>query len=149
MNGVKDKEKELMDYLDVIVHRIMLTQEQTVYMCTKREMRIIEILGKRGLLMMTEVAELSTLSLSTVTGIIDSLVAKSLVSRVRSDADRRVVRVELTSEGRKMYDLSVEFRLKLVRSMLTSLNKGEQDQFMALFRKIAEKVQSAAAASIA
>jgi DNA-binding MarR family transcriptional regulator len=149
MIGVKDKEKELMDYLDVIVHRIMLTQEQTVYMCTKREMRIIEILGKRGMLMMTELADLSTLSLSTVTGIIDSMVTKSLVSRVRSDADRRVVRVELTSEGRKLYDLSLEFRLKLVRSMLTSLNKSEQDQFMSLFRKIAEKVQTGATASIA
>jgi DNA-binding MarR family transcriptional regulator len=149
MIGIKDRERELMDYLDKIVQRIMLTQEQTVYMCTKREMRIIENLGKRGLMMMSELAEHSTLSLSTVTGIVDSLVAKNLVSRVRSDADRRVVRVELTSEGRKMYDISLEFRLKLVRSMLTSLNKNEQDQFMSLFRKIAEKVQSQAAASIA
>jgi DNA-binding MarR family transcriptional regulator len=99
--------------------------------------------------MMSELAEHCSLSLSTVTGIVDSLVAKSLVSRVRSDADRRVVRVELTGEGRKMYDISLEFRLKLVRSMLTSLNRNEQDQFMALFRKIAEKVQSQAAASIA
>jgi DNA-binding MarR family transcriptional regulator len=149
MISVKDKEKELMNYLDVIVNRIMLTQEQTVYMCSKRECRIIEIIGKRGLLMMTELAEDSTLPLSTVTGIVDSLVAKSLVSRVRSDADRRVVRVELTSEGRKMYELSLEFRLKLVRSMLTSLNKSEQEQFMSLFRKIADKVQTRATASIA
>jgi DNA-binding MarR family transcriptional regulator len=149
MIGIKDRERELMDYLDKIVQRIMLTQEQTVYLCSKREMRIIENLGKHGLMMMSELAEHSTLSLSTVTGIVDSLVAKSLVSRVRSDADRRVVRVELTGEGRKMYDISLEFRLKLVRSMLTSLNRSEQDQFMALFRKIAEKVQSQAAASIA
>jgi DNA-binding MarR family transcriptional regulator len=141
MLRLTNKEKELMDYLDSIVHRIMLGQEQFVCMCSKRELRIVDILGKKGPSMMTELAEQAMLSLSTVTGIVDGLVEKSLVRRERSEEDRRVVRVELTEEGTKMHQQSLEFRMKLVHSMLTSLNRNEQDAFIDLFRKIAHRVQ--------
>jgi hypothetical protein len=40
-----------------------------------------------------------------------------------------------------MYQQSLEFRSNLVHSMLSSLDKNEQDQLMNLFRKISERVQ--------
>lgn len=41
---------------------------------------------------------------STLTGIIDRLESKGLVRRVRDSADRRKIRIELTSQGRRAAD---------------------------------------------
>jgi DNA-binding MarR family transcriptional regulator len=140
MINLEPKEQELMDYLDAIVQRIVLDLELPVGSCNKREVRLIEIVGKKSQIMMTEIAEQAMLSLSTVTGLVDNLVAKSLVRRERSEQDRRVVRIELTDEGKKMYQQSLDFRSNLVHSMLASLEKTEQDALIALFRKISERV---------
>ena len=142
MGTLEQKEKELLDYLDTLVHRVMMDQGQSAAMCSKREMRIVDILGKKELMIMTEVADEAMLSLSTVTGIMDSLVEKSYVQRQRCDEDRRIVRVGLTPEGRKLHRQSLEFRMKLVHSMLAPLTRSEQDAFIGLFRKIAEKIQA-------
>ncbi len=91
-------------------------------------------------MIMREIADEATLSLSTATGVIDGLVAKGLVKRERSDADRRIVRVELTSEGLKIYEQALEVRSRMVRGMLGALNKEEQEQFVSLFRKIVERI---------
>lgn len=142
MVNLEPKEQELMDYLDAIVQRIVLDMEVPVGACNKREVRIIEIVGKKGqMMMMTEIAEQAMLSLSTVTGLVDNLVSKSLVRRERSEQDRRVVRIELTDEGQQMYQQSLAFRTSLVHSMLSSLEKNEQDALISLFRKISERVQ--------
>lgn len=141
MVKLEPQEQELMDYLDAIVQRIVLDLELPVGTCNKREVRLIEIVGKKGQMMMTEIAEQAMLSLSTVTGLVDNLVAKSLVHRERSEQDRRVVRIELTDEGQKMYQQSLEFRSNLVHSMLSSLEKSEQDVLIGLFQKISERVQ--------
>lgn len=149
MGTLEQKEKELLDYLDTLVHRVMMDQGQSAAMCSKREMRIIDILGKKELMIMTEVAEEAMLSLSTVTGIMDSLVEKSYARRERSEEDRRIVRVELTPEGRKLHRQSLEFRMKLVHGMLAPLTRSEQDDFIGLFRKIAEKIQAEKKAPVA
>ena len=141
MPNLEPKEQELLDYLDAIVQRIVLDLELPVGACNKREVRLIEIVGKKGQMMMTEIAEEAMLSLSTVTGLMDNLVAKALVRRERSELDRRVVRIELTDEGRKMYQQSLDFRSNLVHSMLASLEKQEQDALISLFRKISERVE--------
>ncbi len=148
MGTLEQREKELLDYLDTLVHRVMMDQGQSAATCSKREMRIVDILGKKGLMIMTEVAEEALLSLSTVTGIMDSLVEKAFVRRERCDEDRRVVRVELTPEGRKLHRQSLEFRMKLVHGMLAPLSRIEQDTFIGLFRKIAEKIQAEKTATV-
>jgi DNA-binding MarR family transcriptional regulator len=143
MGTLENKEKELLQHLESIVHRYVFTQgQQSVDICRKGEVRIIEILGKNGALMMTEIADRAMLSVSTVTSIMDSLVAKGLVQRERCEEDRRVVRVGITAEGRKVYEQVLDTHLRMVRGMLSSLNKNEQDTLISLFRKISEKIEA-------
>jgi DNA-binding MarR family transcriptional regulator len=143
MGTLESKEKELLEHLEAIVHRFVFTQgQQSVDVCRKGELRIVEILGKSGPMMMTEIAERAMLSVSTVTSIMDSLVSKAIVQRERSEEDRRVVRVELTPEGKKVFQQVVDTHMRMVRGMLTSLNRTEQDTLISLFRKIAEKIES-------
>ena len=90
---------------------------------------------------MTEVAERAGLSVSTITFVMDNLVEKKLVKRERSEKDRRVVWVELMPEGRQIYDQVTEVHLGMVRGMLNSLNREEQDMLISLFRKIALRIE--------
>lgn len=141
MGTIGKREKELMDSLAAVVHHYVLTQDQPDTDCRKPEIRIIEILGKKRSMKMTEVADQARLSVSTITGIMDSLVEKSLVERTRSDEDRRIVRVELTEEGQKIYGEALAIRLRMVRGMLGSLNSREQETLIDLFSKIVQKIE--------
>jgi len=67
-------------------------------------------------------------------------VEKKIVKRERSEEDRRIVKVELTSEGEKIYEQALEVRLRMVRGMLGALNREEQEQFVNLFKKIGERI---------
>jgi len=143
MGTLENKEKELLEHLESIVHRFVFSQgQQSADICRKGEVKIIEILGKNGPMIMTEIAERALLSVSTVTSIMDSLVSKGLVQRERSEEDRRVVRVELTTDGKKVYQQVVDTHMRMVRGMLSSLNKSEQETLVSLFRKIAERIEN-------
>ncbi len=52
----------------------------------------------------SELACLANLSPATATGMLDGLVAAGLVSRTRSERDRRVVLTSLTTHGRALVD---------------------------------------------
>ena len=52
----------------------------------------------------SELACLANLSPATATGMLDGLAAAGLVSRVRSERDRRVVLTSLTEHGRALVD---------------------------------------------
>jgi len=66
-----------------------------------RAMRAIVILSNRGRCIMSDFANAVGVPVSTATHMIEKLVRKGLVVRVRSEEDRRVVYVELSDEGRK------------------------------------------------
>ena len=102
-----------------------------------QELRVIERLGDVGPTMMKELAEYMPLAVNSVTSLVDKLELLCLVRRERSSEDRRVVHVELTEAGRKVYKGAVDEKLALLRLMLGGLNAEEQENFMSLFRKIA------------
>ena len=67
-----------------------------------------------GALSMSELARALTVSVSTLTGVVDQLERKQLVQRVIDPQDRRSFRVELTVKGRKLYEESNDaFRSRL------------------------------------
>src|SRR5262245_36542519 len=100
MGKLGKKEEAMMTNLEAIIHRYVFTQQHPgMDVCRKAEVKMVEILGARGAMIMTELADHSMLSLSTVTGVIDGLVEKKIVNREHSEEDRRIVQVQLTSEG--------------------------------------------------
>jgi MarR family 2-MHQ and catechol resistance regulon transcriptional repressor len=107
-----------------------------------QELRVVEFLGNEGPRMMRELAEHLTVAVNSVTSIVDNLERKGLARRQRSEEDRRVVRVELTEDGRVMYRSVTDANLRLFRSMLGALTEDEQEIFMVLFRKIARAGRS-------
>lgn len=75
----------------------------------------LRALWLRGPLSMGELAREVTVPVSTMTGVVDQLVARRLVIRRTAPEDRRSLRVELSASGRRLYDRSnAEFRQRLV-----------------------------------
>ena len=71
---------------------------------TIAQVRALFALDKRDAATAGEIAEAARLSPASVTGMLDELEREGIVTRVRSDSDRRRVLVTLTDAGRKVLD---------------------------------------------
>ncbi len=107
-----------------------------------QEIRVLRAVERRDCCVMSGLADAICLSLSSVTGLIDRLVAKKLVRRDRSTEDRRVVQVELTEQGRAAHEKTMEGPIETAREMLKGLNSEEQETLLALMRKISDRLES-------
>lgn len=86
------------------------------------ELLALMISGKHQAVTMSSLAQGMSVPMSTATGIVDRMVKKGLLERVRSEEDRRIVTVSLTESGKELIkDLKKQFYyiLDKVRGLLT------------------------------
>jgi len=74
---------------------------------------------------------------NSVTDVVDSLEKKGLARRQRDDADRRIVRIELTEAGRDASHTITTSIMDIYRTFLGALTVEEQETLLDLYRKIA------------
>ncbi len=98
--------------------------------------RAMMTLADRGRITMTDFSELLGVPLSTATRQVERLIEKGLAVRSRIEDDRRVVRVELSDEGKRLQQVWLTQRLSMSRSMLEPLTHGEREIFIELMSKI-------------
>lgn len=147
MSTLEEKAVELVSHFEWLVFRYIMTEQQTPALCggqfNRQEIRVVHALGKLGACSMSEIADRLMLAVSSTTSVIDKLVEKNVVSRERSGDDRRIVHVELTDEGRRIYEAAREGRMHMGRAMLAMLTETEQNDLLDLFRKMTrDMVQS-------
>lgn len=109
--------------------------------CSREEMRTLFLLNARGQSMMSSLADQLGVPLSTASHTIDRLVAKGLVTRIRSEKDRRVVQVEMSDFGKKLQENFKSKRLSMARSWLEPLSPGEREIFLELMAKITDRAK--------
>lgn len=109
---------------------------------SSQEIRVLRTVGRHEHCIMSMIADRIRLSLSSVTGLIDRLVEKNLVCRDRSTDDRRVVKVELTDEGRELHTSVMDSQVQFARGVLKTLSAAEQDELLSLFGKISDRIKS-------
>ncbi len=85
---------------------------------------------------MSDLAECAQVSQTSLTGVVDRLVERGLVERIRSEEDRRVVEVALTEEGRAEKLASHADMLKRIDSVLAPLSADERREFARLVSRI-------------
>lgn len=72
------------------------------YRVSAPQLNCLLALYENGPMHASKIAKLIMVKSSTVTGIIDRLELKGLVTRVRNSPDRRVINIELTEVGKKL-----------------------------------------------
>lgn len=79
---------------------------------------------------------------ATLTGILTRLESRGLVSRERSESDRRTVVVELTDEGRAVLESAPSLLQDSFRRELLKLHEWEQTQMLATLQRIASMMDA-------
>lgn len=91
------------------------------------DMHILEAIGVQEAKNMSTVARSLSVTVGTLTIAINNLVKKGYVQRVRSQEDRRVVLISLSSKGEKAYYHHRTFHDKMVLAVLKDLNLQETE----------------------
>ena len=105
---------------------------------SRQEGFAVNALGRGGPATMGSLAEKMSSSMSALTAIVDRLVQQGVVIRERSEEDRRIVRIGLTTKGVAFYEEHLKMQLDLSRKMLSRLSAQEQDALLDILRKIVE-----------
>ena len=90
----------------------------------------------------SEIARAVSLSQATVTTLLNKLEASGLVSRKRSEEDRRRVNVYLTSEGSTLLESAPEPLQNQFASRFRALETWEQHQLVASLERIANMMDA-------
>ncbi|WP_222432130.1 MarR family transcriptional regulator [Leekyejoonella antrihumi] len=98
--------------------------------------RALVVLAARGPQRMVDLAEVLQVSASTAGRMSDRLVRKGFVRRQRARADRRIVMVSLSREGRRMLDEATAVRRVMIGDALTALSATEQRAAAAALRAL-------------
>lgn len=92
---------------------------------SNNDMHIIEAIGIDEPKNMSSVAKELSVTVGTLTIAINNLVKKGYVNRIRSDKDRRVVYISLSSKGHKAYNHHAEFHREMIKTTIEGLSGDE------------------------
>ena len=97
------------------------------------EMHTIEAIGMYKKKTSSEVAKELSITVGTLTVAINNLVKKGYVERLRSEDDRRVVKLGLTKKGKLLFRVHQHFHREMVKNILKGM---EQEDEQALLRAL-------------
>lgn len=109
---------------------------------TTPQLLVLQQVGQTGRARPSEVARLVHLSQATITSIVDRLVKADLVTRARSEADRRSVDIILTPAGRAKLDAAPALLQKEFLSSFDSLQNWEKTQLVSSLQRLAEMMDA-------
>jgi len=95
------------------------------YTITPPQFVALQWLLEEGDMTIGELSNRMFLAFSTTTDLIDRMESNHLVKRVRDDKDRRVVRIHLLEEGKRIIDEVIRKRQVYLNEVLTSFDDNE------------------------
>lgn len=129
-----DKLDEMLPHMVRRMHQEMAQSLQEGI--TANQFFVMKMIADRGQMTVSEVAEAFSVSLSAVTSLVDRLYKGGMVERRRSEDDRRVVRLELTEEGRNMVNTCQAGRRRVIQRYISRLEEKELEFMIEIYEKI-------------
>ena len=139
--------------LDLIVETVIYLQTESRRLAreecgrlgvTATQLNVLKLLEEIGALSLSELSRRIAAQNSTVTGIVDRMVEAGLVERAQSEKDRRVWQIRATDKGLSIAREARVAPWDLLRSAYAALRAGEQEQLVAILRKMAAHVSKEA-----
>lgn len=116
------------------------------YGITRREWRLIALLAAHGAMSPSDLAARAHLERARTSRHITELTARKLIRRVPVPEDGRRAQVDLTPEGRRLYEELFPQSVGFNREVLSVLGAGELQAFEAALAKLTENAERIAAA---
>jgi len=107
---------------------------------TATQLNVLKLLQTIGDLSLSELSKKMAAGNSTVTGIVDRMVAAELVAREQSAEDRRVWKIKLTSAGKALAKKIDVAPWEILQAALDALPPKELEQLIATLAKVAAHV---------
>lgn len=108
---------------------------------TATQLNVLKLLQNVGDLSLSELSKQMAATNSTVTGIVDRMVAAKLVAREQSAEDRRVWRIKLTPEGRTLARKVDVAPWDILKSAVMALPPAELGQLVETLVKIVDHIE--------
>ena len=116
------------------------------YGITRREWRLIALLAAHGAMSPSELAERAHLERARTSRHITALAGRKLIRRLAVPEDGRRAEVELTGEGRALYEELFPQSVRFNGEVLAVLSLAEREAFDAALAKLTENAERIAAA---
>jgi DNA-binding MarR family transcriptional regulator/YHS domain-containing protein len=101
---------------------------------------LVEV-GDHRRLMMSRLAQGCRVPFSTMTGLVGRLESKGYLRRTRTETDRRLVHVEMTAKGKRLYQTRLEADMRIVIALLDTLTGREQESVVRALGKVTEAIE--------
>ncbi|WP_419881860.1 MarR family winged helix-turn-helix transcriptional regulator [Peribacillus sp. B-H-3] len=95
------------------------------YKITPPQFVALQWLSEDGDMTIGELSNKMFLAFSTTTDLVDRMEKNELVQRVKDEKDRRVVRIHLLDEGKRIIDEVIEKRQDYLRDLLIDFSDSE------------------------
>ena len=132
------KEKPLLNFLIDNLQKVFYPEDWIKIDLTlsKTELLALLIVDRHGEIIMSQIADYIRVPLSTATGIVDRLVKNGYLKRERSEADRRIVVIQLTEKGATILQGFKESLAEYVDRIDQALTDEERRLLFNLFLKV-------------
>jgi DNA-binding MarR family transcriptional regulator len=140
-------EHENLRQLEIVLKQMMkiITSEWKKYSedtFTRSQIMILEQLDFHGKQHVTNLAESLMITPGGITGICDKLVKQELIWRTRDEADRRVVFLEITDQGRKELQKVKLIRKKFMGDFYGSLPEEDINHLIRIYNELLQTSQN-------
>lgn len=108
---------------------------------SRQEWRVVATLGTRPSISAREVATYTSMDKMPVSRAISRLVKAGLITQSSSREDRRLIILELTQEGRDIYEAIVPLVLEREAFLLSALSDSEQTALTEIMNKLLLKTE--------
>ena len=102
---------------------------------TEAQLQALELLVSNGPMLMRKISDAMSVTPANVTGIVDRLEEKKLVLRTSGEGDRRATIIEITPEGKALYEKVGKKKGEMVKKSLATFTKDEKITLIRLLEK--------------
>ena len=128
--------EQMLSYIDEIMNQhLMVREAHNEQVLTRQDMRALEYAFLHEEPKMGDLSKFMQVAPSRVTALIDSLVARGLVKRVKSEIDRRASVIVLTNDGSEVTAAYRDRKRTMCKKLLSHLSPEEQLIFLKLLGK--------------
>jgi MarR family transcriptional regulator, organic hydroperoxide resistance regulator len=133
---------DLQQYIPYLLNRSAVriadafTDELRAFNITLPMWRVIAALWHDGAMRLGELAQLTSIEVSTLSRTVAGMEGRGLLTRNRNDPDARAVRVELTATGRTLTERIIPLALAYEEAALRGFTPDELEELKRLLRRL-------------
>lgn len=120
--------------------RTTLNKELDRYGLKFNQWRLIHAISSKSIFTPAKLADELMIERATVSRYLDQLEDKQCIRRSHNRLDRRVVDIELTLTGEKIAQFGIDLMDNAYKSVFTELSTAENNNFVALIKKLTENI---------